>query len=125
MTRESKWTRLAIGALLALMAGALLAGCQSGRQEFRQELSAGVRALRAGELDDADGHIAEAGRKAKTFEQKRQVQSLANLSNGARAVMAGDATEATEQWSAIRDPQLNREVRVQAEQRDLLRRRLL
>ena len=102
--------------LMVLWLVMLGSGCQSQQRSvtLRQGLNQSVDAVHAGDLQAARTELDGVKGKAKSFEEKRLVQSVDELIAGAKALMAGDVTEAKLAWSKIEDPQLNREVRVKA-----------
>ena len=109
-----KWIWTTIG--VCVLAFVVLPGCQTQRAlSYRQSMDDGVKAVQAGEFDQAKQCLAEAKNNSDNFEQQRQVESMEKLVDGARAMMDGEMSVAKAEWSAIRDPHLNREVRKKAE----------
>ena len=111
-------------ALLLVTTAALTAGCQSTpsvdaaalrQQTFEQELEQSTAAIRAGDLDDARGHVGQAAANASSPREHETAESLSRLIAGAQALMDGAAAAARAEWSRIDDPVLRSEVRVKAE----------
>ena len=104
------------GISLLLAAIVLAGGCQTQRvADYRRSMTDGVRAVQAGELEQAEGCIENAKKNARGYEQQRQVQSMEQLIAGAQAMMDGRVELAKAAWSEIADPRLNLEVRRQAD----------
>ena len=126
--RESRLGARAGLLVVVLVAGAI-GGCQSTQKStafqespqpresyrFDRALEASIDAVRMGDLATAESHIEAARLEAATYEQQRQVESMAELCAGARAMQAADTRAAKQHWAAISDPHLNREVRNQVQ----------
>lgn len=99
-----------------LVLAIMLSGCQQpSRAVFNESIRQSVDSVQAGDMETADTHLDEARKNAKTYEDKRIVQSIDDLVTGAKAMMAGDIDAAKQQWADIDDPRFNREVRVKAD----------
>ena len=117
------------GLLVLVLVAGVIGGCRSTQKSmvfdstpatqdvrrFDRALKASIEAVQAGNLAEAESHIDAARSEAATYEQQRQVDSMAELCAGARAMLAADASAAKRHWTAIRDPHLNREVRNQVQ----------
>jgi len=110
-------------ALPLAAAAVLLTGCQSTpsvdaavlrQQTFEHELEQSTAAIRAGDLDDARGHVDHAAANASSPREHEKAESLSRLIAGAQALMDGDAAAARTEWSLIDDPVLRGEVRAKA-----------
>ena len=128
-----KKSKLVCGLLLVFLAVVVLSGCQGPQAaskpldevlvvepsqcslQYGENIKASTEAINAGDLDKAESHILAVKDCAESFEQEREVESLERVISGARAMMAGEVNVAKAQWSQIRDPHLNREVRLKAE----------
>ena len=103
----------------------IMTGCQGQKQpvptarleraDFKVEMNKAIEATRQGDLEMARLYVDRARSSAKTFEQKRMVESMDKLICGAQAMMDGNATQAKNDWANIPDMHLNREVRINAE----------
>ena len=117
--------RLLSGLVVLACCLSIMAGCQGRKQsgptarleraDFKVEMAKGIEATREGDLEMARLHIDRARSSAKTFEQKRMVESMEKLISGAQAMMDGDALRAKNDWAEIPDMHLNRQVRINAE----------
>jgi hypothetical protein len=104
---------MALAVLLA-MAG-LLGGCQNKNNiAYQMHLEKSVNLLRAGDVDGASQSVDAARLYAKSYDQKRSLESMDQLIGGSMAMLKGDVTQAKNDWSNIADPHLSREVRVKA-----------
>ncbi|MBI9016555.1 MAG: hypothetical protein JEZ07_04755 [Phycisphaerae bacterium] len=98
--------------MLLIMMGAMFTGCASKKPDlYKTNLRASIDAIKVADWATADTHIANAKANAQNHEQERQVQSLEKLVEGGKAMDDGNVAEAKKQWSQIRDPYLNREIR--------------
>jgi len=91
-------------------------GCQSQQRSasLQTGLNESIDSVQAGDLKTARTALEGVKGKAKSFEEKRLVQSVDELIAGAESLMQGEVGQAKVAWSNIEDPQLNREVRVKA-----------
>ena len=102
--------------VFVLSAAFLLSGCQAqNKSAFNESVKKGVDSIKAGDMEMAQKHIETASKSAKTHKDKRTLQSLQGLVDGANAMMTGDVWQAKANWSEIPDPRFNREVRVKAD----------
>ena len=102
--------------VVAVAVLAVFTGCNSYcKKAFKANMADSVRAVQKGRLDEASEHLDSACDCAKSYEQKRQLQSMQELIEGSKAMMDGNAAHARASWSQIRDPHLNREVRKKAD----------
>ena len=94
-----------------------MAGCQENRRQvtFKEQMNLGIEAAQVGDLEMAKLHVESVRPCAKTFNQKRMVESMDGLISGAEAMMDGDPLQARTDWANIPDPQLNRQVRINAD----------
>lgn len=114
------WVTVGVAAMAISMTGcsnSTKASLKLERQtaECHRQVVLCTQAIGAGDLAQAAEHLAMAEAQATSFEQRRQVQSLGKLLEGAEALMAGDGLAASQAWSQIEDPQLSREVRIKAQ----------
>lgn len=115
-----------LSALCVLGTATWLAGCQSTGSQAWEELRAGryqnfqtnltltTEAINAGELAQAREHLKGTERLASSAAQRRKVQSLEQLIDGAEALRDGDPDKARIAWAQIEEPRLRREVRHKA-----------
>lgn len=116
MEKKKTVTKRLLPVLVLVCCVGFLAGCQSQcKVTFREQMDKGIEAAQAGDLEMAKLHVDSARPCAKTFNQKRMVESMDGLISGAEAMMDGDALQARADWSNIPDPQLNRQVRINAD----------
>lgn len=115
MIKKAK-TKLMTAALLMSGFLALATGCQSTQQPsmYNSNMNKCTESVKAGDLAVAKQYVSQAKLEAVTFDQKRQVESMEKLIEGAEALMEGKVETAKVCWSNIPDPQLCREVRVKA-----------
>jgi len=108
------FTMVSSGAVLLMVI--LGAGCQGQQQRtaFCHGIHQSIDAVQGGDLQGARVHLREARGNAKSFEDRRLVNSVDGLISGTEYLMDGRIEEAKRTWSRIEDPQLNREVRVKA-----------
>jgi hypothetical protein len=107
-----------------LAAVVMLIGCQSSHrtseiqrareQAFKMHLVQSTEAINAGDLAAAASHLDGARETASSTAQRRKVESLAQLIDGAEALLGGDPDDAVTHWALIEDERLGQEVRVKA-----------
>ena len=116
MTKKFK-VKLMTTTLLLSGILALTTGCQTPQQSsmYNSNMNKCTVAVKGGDLEEARQYVSQAKLEAVSFDQKRQVESMEKLIEGAEALMAGDVQLAKECWSNISDPYLCREVRVKAQ----------
>ena len=118
--------RLLLGLVVLACCVSLMAGCQGRKQQygaglkvrestFKVEMNKGIEATREGDLEMARLYVERARPNAKTFEQKRMVESMEKLISGAEAMMEGNVSQAKNDWAEIPDMHLARQVRINAE----------
>jgi hypothetical protein len=117
MEREKCKLQMGLKFLVVLALVAVVAGCGGSQCKtiFRENMTRSVTAVEAGQLDKAQQYINSAKDCAKSYEQRRQLDSMEELVNGAQAMMDGQVADAKASLSRIRDPQLNHEVRRKAQ----------
>ncbi|MHC4990165.1 MAG: hypothetical protein ACYTGC_04220 [Planctomycetota bacterium] len=126
MNRSTAVVRAWRRAIPLLTAVVLIGGCSSTKRvdddsalvtqdrEFQQSLVLTTESINQAELESARTHLRTARSLARTQGQRRKVQSLHQLLNGAEALMAGEPVQAQEAWSQIKDPRLKQEVQQKA-----------
>lgn len=82
-------------------------------------IATAARAIQAGELADARQHLEIARGAANTDEQQMQIVNLAELADGAEAMMAGRGHDAAEHWGRIDDDDLRQQVSRAAGRHDI------
>lgn len=118
---DRRWIWVLV-ALSVIVGASFLVGCGSTQKTeadpagpvFGQHVAQTTAAINAGDLEAARSHLDRTRPLARTYEQKRKVQSLDQLIAGSEALMDGHVALAAAEWSRIEDPVLNREVRVKA-----------
>ena len=104
------------GLMLSILA--VTSGCQSPARPsmYRSHIDECARAVQSGDLQQAQMYVTKAKLEAVGYDQDRQVESMEKLISGANAMMDGEVELAKSEWSQISDPELNREVRIRAEE---------
>ena len=116
MDSKRQKLQMVLETVMAIAVLAVFTGCNSYCKEaFKDNMTDSVSAVQAGQLDQAAELLDSVSDCAKSYKQKRQLESMQELIEGSRAMMNGNATQAKASWSQIRDPQLNREVRIKAD----------
>lgn len=116
MEKQETVARRLSPVLIFLCCIGFMAGCQNQcKVTFREHMDLGIEAAQAGDLEMARQHVDSVRPCAKTFNQKRMVESMDGLISGAEAMMDGDPLQARADWANIPDPQLNRQVRINAD----------
>ena len=116
MKKKETVTKRLLPVLSLLCCIGFMAGCQNQcKVTFKEQMDRGIEATQAGDLVMAQQYVDAVRPCAKTFNQKRMVQSMDGLISGAQAMMDGDPLQARADWANIPDPQLNRQVRINAD----------
>lgn len=116
MKKKKTVTKRLLPVLVLLCCIGFMAGCSNQcKVTFREQMDKGIESVQAGDLEMAQLHVDSVRPCAKTFNQKRMVESMDGLISGAEAMMDGDPLQARADWANIPDPQLNRQVRINAD----------
>ena len=110
--------KIAVITMVMLYLLAMVCGCQSPARPsmYRSHIDECARAVQSGDLQQAQMYVTKAKLEAVGYDQDRQVESMEKLISGANAMMDGEVELAKSEWSQISDPELNREVRIRAEE---------
>ncbi|MEM6552365.1 MAG: hypothetical protein AAF750_09595 [Planctomycetota bacterium] len=126
-TRHRHLTRFGLVAAAALTLTPL-AGCGSTQattpkptinHTFHDALASAATAIKLAEFDQADAKLAEARDAASSLAHRTKVSDLQLLSNGSRALMAGNGADAAKAFSQISDDDLRNQLRQRLREADL------
>jgi len=97
-------------ALVALPMAVGAVGCTDRRAIYDSAMLSTVSELRGGDLEGASLSLSTARRHADDDVQRRKVDDLAVLIDGAESYMQGDRGAASASWSGLRAPELRRAI---------------
>ncbi|MEM6457772.1 MAG: hypothetical protein AAF710_00095 [Planctomycetota bacterium] len=128
--RSRHLTRFGLAtAAAAALALTPLTGCSSTKASeakppavnhaYHDALASAATAIKLAEFDQADARLAEARTSAQSKRQHTKVSDLQLLSDGSRALMAGNGADAAKAYSKITDNDLREQLKQRLREADL------